>query len=131
MIPLQNSIINHRRILLHFHSFSSKQCISRNAMKWFESSTLIYQRIHVLLFTKERTNYDGIPRRFTHVLEGICQKINTVDGSEIRQAPVEVDSLSHYLPRFLYIPGGDLRISEASMFFNMTYVTCFTSIARW
>ena len=60
-----------------------------------------------------------------------CQKINTVDGSEIRQAPVEVDSLSHYLPRFLYIPGGDLRISEASMFFNMTYVTCFTSIARW
>ena len=57
--------------LLHFHSFSSKQCISRNAMKWFESSTLIYQRIHVLAFTKERTNYEGILRWFTHVLEGI------------------------------------------------------------
>ena len=57
--------------LLHFHSFSSKQCVSRNAMKRFESSTLIYQRIHVLVFTKERTNYQGILRWFTHVLEVI------------------------------------------------------------
>ena len=31
---------------------------------------------------------------------------NTVDGSEIRWSPVEVGSLSHYLRRVLYIPGG-------------------------
>ena len=29
-----------------------------------------------------------------------------VDGSEIRRSPVEVGSLSHYLRRVLYIPGG-------------------------
>ena len=38
----------------------------------------------------------------------------TVDGSEIRQAPVEVGSLSHYLQGFSTIPGGDRRISEPS-----------------
>ena len=32
--------------------------------------------------------------------------IHSVDGSEIRRLPVEVGSLSHYLPRFFYIPGG-------------------------
>ena len=34
--------------------------------------------------------------------------------AEIRRAPVEVGSLSHYLRRVLYIPGGDRRISEPS-----------------
>ena len=119
--------------LLHFHSFSSKQCISRNAMKWFESSTLIYQRIHVFGVHKGTNKLRGDPAMVHTCVGGyiFCQKINTVDGSEIRQAPVEVDSLSHYLPRVLYIPGGDRRISKASMFFNVTYVMCVTSIARW
>ena len=31
---------------------------------------------------------------------------DTVDGSEIRRAPVEVGSLSHYLQGFITIPGG-------------------------
>ena len=29
-----------------------------------------------------------------------------IDGSEIRRSPVEVDSLSHYFTKVLYIPGG-------------------------
>ena len=33
---------------------------------------------------------------------------HTVDGSEIRRSPVEVDSLSHYLQGFSTIPGGCL-----------------------
>ena len=36
---------------------------------------------------------------------------DTVDGSEIRQALVEVGSLSHYLQVFvIYIPGGCLGV---------------------
>ncbi len=34
-----------------------------------------------------------------------------VDGGIIRRSPVEVGSLSHYLPAFSTIPGGDRRIS--------------------
>ena len=33
---------------------------------------------------------------------------DTVDGSEIRRLPVEVGSLSHYLPGFSTVPGGSL-----------------------
>ena len=32
--------------------------------------------------------------------------VSCVDGSEIRRSPVEVGSLSHYLPGFCHIPGG-------------------------
>ena len=40
--------------------------------------------------------------------------------AEIRRSPVEVGSLSHYLRRVLYIPGGDRQISEPSTFFSIT-----------
>ena len=33
---------------------------------------------------------------------------HTVDGSEIRRSPIEVDRFSHFLQGFIYIPGGCL-----------------------
>ena len=39
---------------------------------------------------------------------------NTVDGSEIRRAPVEVGSLSHYLQGFLHPRWFSRRISSIS-----------------
>ena len=39
---------------------------------------------------------------------------DTVDGSEIRRAPVEVGSLSEFFYRVSYMSGGVRRISEAS-----------------
>ena len=40
------------------------------------------------------------------MLKCIFSYSNTVDGSEIRRSPAEVGSLSDYLRRVFYIPGG-------------------------
>ena len=57
-----------------------------------------------------------------NLLESICEvpfPQHTLDGSEIRRSPVEVGSLSHYLPGFSTIPGGCLGFPPTVSLLNV------------
>ena len=64
-------------------------------------------------------------------MEFLKKIIHTVDGSEIRRSPVEVGSLSHYLRRFLYIPGGDRQISGPSTVGSSFKLHLLSFFAGW
>ena len=55
------------------------------------------------------------------------QLLIRLDGSEIWRSAVEVASLSHYLRRDLYIPGGDRQISEPSTVWLFTSMVISTT----
>ncbi len=68
---------------------------------------------------KSRTLNSSKPKKtyLTYLVTIYCVSetgIPTVDGSEIRRSPVEVGSLSHYLPGFSTIQTVVSRISEPS-----------------